>query len=464
MPDTWEFPWFAVWDTAFHAVALAGVDPAYAKRQLEIFTREWFMHPNGQLPAYEWEFNDVNPPVHAWATWRVYAHEKAVKGQGDAAFLERVFHKLLMNFTWWVNRKDADGDNVFQGGFLGMDNIGVFDWSAPLPVDGHIDQSDCTSWMAMYCLDMLRISWELASINPTYEDIASKFFEHFLYIASAIHDIGGKGASLWNEEDRFFYDQIHHRDGTRTPLRIRSMVGLIPLLAVEIVDHAEIDGLEGFRRRMDWFYENRQDLTCNITCAFGEGQKGRCLLSILSEDQLRKLLSVMLDEREFLSPYGIRSLSKSHAANPFVFEQDNYRSEVRYLPGESDSGLFGGNSNWRGPVWFPVNFLIIDALRRYDAFYGERLKVEFPTGSGVEHTLGEVAAALTRRLCALFEETGGIRPVFGSAAPFSEPLWQGKFWFHEYFHGDSGKGLGASHQTGWTALIANLLLECENSA
>jgi hypothetical protein len=459
MPDKWEFPWFAVWDSAFHTVPLAVVDPEYAKSQITKFTREWYMHPNGQLPAYEWDFDDVNPPVHAWAAWQVYETDRGGRPLGDTAFLEGVFHKLLLNFTWWVNRKDANGDNIFQGGFLGMDNIGVFDRSAPLPVAASLEQSDSTSWMAMYSLNMLRIAWELSKVNPAYEDIASKFFEHFLYIADAINHVGGRGQSLWDERDGFFYDQLLHRDGRLEPLRIRSLVGLIPLLAVEIIDHGQMKRLPSFERRMNWFYDNRTDLTSSITCVFETGRAGRCLLSLMDPGHLRRLLAVMLDEAEFLSPHGIRSLSRWHADHPYVFEAEGYARSIGYEPAESCSDLFGGNSNWRGPVWFPVNHLIIGALRRYHTFYGDAFKVECPTGSGVQMTLGQVADDLSARLVGIFENRDGRRAAFGDAPLWQQPEWRDLLLFHEYFHGDDGHGLGASHQTGWTGLVANLILD-----
>lgn len=460
MPDRWEFPWFAVWDSGFQAVTLALIDAAYAKRQIGIFTREWFMHPNGQLPAYEWDFSDLNPPVHAWAALRVYGMDEGRTGESDTAFLESVFHKLLMNFTWWVNRTDPAGNNVFRGGFLGMDNIGVFDRNRLPFLDGYLEQSDGTSWMAMYCLDMLAIAWELTSVNPAYEDIASKFFEHFLRIADAIHNIGGSGVSLWSEEDGFFYDQLHLGDGRRIPLQIRSMVGLIPLLAVRILRYREIDRMAGFRRRMDWFFEHRPDLARNIMCAFSAGEGRRCLLSVMKHSQLKRLLGVMLDPNEFLSEYGIRSLSKVHEEHPYEFRFEGYESRVSYEPGESRSNLFGGNSNWRGPIWFPVNFLIVDALREYHRFYGASFRVECPTGSGTLMTLEEVADELARRVVRIFEERDGFRPVMGANEVYQrDPLWRELVWFHEYFHGDTGAGLGASHQTGWTGLLANLLAE-----
>lgn len=460
MPDTWEYPWYAVWDSAFHAVTLALVDPELAKRQLTLFTREWYMHPNGQLPAYEWNLCDTNPPVHAWAALRVYRMDQAATGKADRVFLESVFHKLLMNFTWWVNRKDPNGSNVFQGGFLGMDNIGVFDRSAPLPMGGYLEQSDGTSWMAMYCLNMLAIAWELSRYNNAYEDIASKFFEHFLYIANAIHNIEGSGESLWDETDGFFYDQLRVPDRTRHPLRIRSMVGLIPLLAVEILDHERIAHMPGFKRRMEWFYDNRPDLTRNITCIFEPGHHGRCLLSLMSLEQLKRLLSVMLDENEFLSRYGIRSLSKIHQAHPFVFEAEGCMSTVRYEPGDSSTDLFGGNSNWRGPIWFPVNFLIVEAMKRYHEFWGNTLEIDCPTGSGRTMTLDAVGGEIASRLSGIFRLNGGRRPIFGDNPTWQhDPAWRDLPLFHEFFHGDTGAGFGASHQTGWTALIANLLVE-----
>ena len=460
MPDAWEFPWFAVWDSAFEAVTFALMDADYAKRQIRIFTREWFMHPNGQLPAYEWDFDDLNPPVHAWAALRVYTMERLRTGTADTEFLESVFHKLLMNFTWWVNRTDPSGSNVFQGGFLGMDNIGVFDRTKLPFLEGRLEQSDGTSWMAMYCLDMLAIAWELADVNPAYEDIASKFFEHFLHIADAIHNIEKTGVSLWDDEDGFFYDQLNLADGYRTPLRIRSMVGLIPLLAVRILDYREIDRMAGFKRRMDWFFEHRQDLTQNIMCAFSAGEGRRCLLSLMRQSQLQRLLATMLDPNEFLSDYGIRSLSKAHGEHPFEFHHGNYGASVSYEPGESRSNLFGGNSNWRGPIWFPVNFLIIDALRHYHRFYGDSFQVECPTGSGVMMTLQQVADDIARRVIGIFEMRDGRRPALGDHEVYQhDPAWKDLVWFNEYFHGDTGAGLGASHQTGWTALLANMLID-----
>jgi hypothetical protein len=462
MPDTWEYPWYAAWDLGFHAVALALVDPDLAKNQLLLLLREWYMHPNGQLPAYEWSFGDVNPPVHAWAALRVYQIERKRRGTGDRAFLERVFQKLLLNFTWWVNRKDADGMNVFQGGFLGLDNIGVFDRSKPLPTGGYLEQSDGTSWMAMYCLNMLAIAMELASTNPVYEDVASKFWEHFLGIAHAM--AGGRMhgdtvPDLWDDDDGFFYDVLHGADGSRTPLRVRSLVGLIPLLAIQTLESNALERLGGFSRRMSWFIRHRPDLTANVACMDERGTSGRRLLAIVDRDRLMRVLEVMLDEREFLSPYGIRSVSAIHRERPYRLFANGVEYRVDYEPAESTTDLFGGNSNWRGPIWFPINFLIIEALQRFHYYYGESLTVECPTGSGVRMTLDQVAADLSRRLARIFlRDADGRRPVFGGNDLLQrDPHWRDLILFHEYFHGDTGAGLGASHQTGWTALVAKLL-------
>jgi hypothetical protein len=462
MPDKWEYPWYAAWDLAFHCIGLALVDADFAKDQLTLLLREWYMHPNGQLPAYEWAFGDVNPPVHAWASWRVYKIEKKRSGKGDVKFLERVFHKLLLNFTWWVNRKDAEGMNVFQGGFLGLDNIGVFDRSAPLPTGGHLEQSDGTSWMAMYSLNMLAIALELARHDPAYEDVASKFWEHFLNIAHAMSggDLhGGRGHELWDDEDGFFYDVLHTPDDRRQALTIRSLVGLIPMLAVETLEPDELVRHEGFRRRLAWFVQHRPDLTGNVACMKTPGKGERRLLAILDGDRLRRILTVMLDEREFLSPYGIRAVSQAHRDNPYVLQVNGAEYRVQYEPGESTSGLFGGNSNWRGPIWFPINFLLVEALQKFHHYFGDDFTVECPTGSGSMMTLAEVAAELSRRLSSVFlEDANGRRPVFGGIETFqTDPNWHDLIPFHEYFHGDSGAGLGASHQTGWTALVAKLL-------
>ena len=459
MPDTWEYPWYAAWDLAFHTVALALVDPDFAKQQLLLMTREWYMHPNGQLPAYEWAFGDVNPPVHAWAAMRVYKIEKRRRGAGDVAFLERVFHKLLLNFTWWVNRKDAEGLNIFQGGFLGLDNIGVFDRSAPLPTGGHIDQSDGTAWMAMYCVNLLAIAMELAGHDPAYEDVASKFFEHFVYIIRAMNDLAGEGIELWDDEDGFFYDVLHLSNGDHRRMRVRSMVGLIPLVAVEVLEPKCVDRLPGFKRRMQWFIDNREDLRPYVHETPVPGQGPRRLLAVVHQTRLRRILRTMLDEAEFLSPHGIRALSAVHRNHPFVMQTNGMEHRVDYEPAESRSDLFGGNSNWRGPIWFPVNFLLIEALQKFHHYFGDDFTVECPTGSGRMMHLWEVSADLSRRLSRIFlRGPEGRRPCYGGAEIFQrDPHWRDLLLFHEYFHGDNGTGIGASHQTGWTGLVAKLL-------
>jgi hypothetical protein len=459
MPDKWEYPWYAAWDLAFHCVPLALVDAEFAKDQLTLLLREWYMHPNGQLPAYEWAFGDVNPPVHAWAVWRVYKIDKKRRGVGDRAFLARAFHKLLLNFTWWVNRKDAEGMNVFEGGFLGLDNIGVFDRSRPLPTGGHLEQSDGTSWMAMYCLNLLAIAMELASEDPTYEDVASKFWEHFLYIAHAMTNLGSDGIPLWNEDDGFFYDVLHLPSGERRPLKVRSMVGLIPLFAVETLEPEVLNRLAGFKRRLEWFIAHRSDLTANVACLRTRGAGERRLLSVVNRTQLERILRVMLDETEFLSPHGIRALSRRHLDDPYRLQVNGTEHRVTYEPGESSSGLFGGNSNWRGPIWFPVNYLLIESLQKFAHYYGESFTVEFPTGSGRRLTLDDVSRELSRRLSGVFLRDGdGRRPVHGAWDTFqSDPHWRDLLLFYEYFHGDNGRGVGASHQTGWTGLVAKLL-------
>jgi hypothetical protein len=459
MPDKWEYPWYAAWDLAFHCVPLALVDSDFAKEQLVLMLREWYMHPNGQLPAYEWAFGDVNPPVHAWAAWRVYKIEKKRRGKGDLEFLKRVFHKLMLNFTWWVNRKDAEGRNVFQGGFLGLDNIGVFDRSAPLPTGGFIEQSDGTGWMAMYTLNLLAIAMELASHDQAYEDVASKFWEHFLCIANAMNQLGGDGTGLWNEDDGFFYDVLHLGNGHRLPMKVRSMVGLIPLFAVETLEPEVVGKLDGFRRRLEWFIDHRPDLTRNVACMRTTGKAERRLLSIVDRDQLRRVLKTMLDENEFLSPYGIRAVSRHHREHPYVLSIDGMQYGVTYEPGESSTGLFGGNSNWRGPIWFPVNYLIIESLQKFHHYLGEDYKVECPTGSGQMMTLWEVAAELSRRLTRIFlRGADGRRPVHGADDRFqTDPHWRDLVLYYEYFHGDDGSGVGASHQTGWTGLAAKLI-------
>jgi hypothetical protein len=465
MPDKWEYPWYAAWDLAFHCIPLALLDPDFAKEQLILLLREWYMHPNGQLPAYEWAFSDVNPPVHAWAAWRVYKIDKKRKGKGDRAFLQRVFHKLLLNFTWWVNRKDAEGMNIFQGGFLGLDNIGVFDRSAPLPTGGYIEQSDGTSWMAMYTLNLLAIALELAKEEPCYEDVASKFWEHFLYIANAMSHRGHNSMGLWNEEDGFFYDVLRLPDGQHFPMKIRSMVGLIPLFAVETLEPELLDRLPDFRRRLEWFVENRSDLTENAACMITPGRGMRRLLSIATADQLRSILKYMLDESEFLSRYGIRGVSRFHRDHPYVLSVNDMEHRVDYEPGESTTGLFGGNSNWRGPIWFPVNFLLIEALQKFHHYFGNSFEVEFPTGSGQNMNLWQVAAELSRRLNDIFlRDANGRRAVFGDVEKFqTDPHWRDLLLFHEYFHGDSGSGIGASHQTGWTGLVTKLIQQSGES-
>jgi hypothetical protein len=459
MPDAWEYPWYAAWDLAFHCVPIALVDPDFAKEQLVLMLREWYMHSNGQLPAYEWALGDVNPPVHAWAAWRVYKIEEKRRGKGDRKFLERVFHKLLLNFTWWVNRKDAEGKNIFQGGFLGLDNIGVFDRSRPLPTGGHIEQSDGTSWMAMYTLNLLAIALELAEEDDAYEDVASKFWEHFLYIAHAMNNLGDDGVGLWSEEDGFFYDVLHLEDDTPFPMRVRSMVGLIPLFAIETLEPEVLDRLPGFKRRLEWFIDNRRDLTANVACMQTPGRGERRLLSVVDPDKLRRVLAVMLDENEFLSPYGIRALSRVHRDKPYVLEVDGQVHRVDYEPAESSTGLFGGNSNWRGPIWFPVNYLIVESLQKFHHYLGADFKVECPTGSGQMMTLWEVAAELSRRLSRTFlRGSDGRRPVHGGAEKFqTDEHWRDLVLFYEYFHGDTGAGVGASHQTGWTGLVAKML-------
>ncbi|HSB71074.1 MAG TPA: glucosidase [Candidatus Methylomirabilis sp.] len=459
MPDKWEYPWYAAWDLAFHTVALAILDPDFAKEQLILFLREWYMHPNGQIPAYEWALGDVNPCVHAWAAWRVYKIEKRIRGKGDRQFLERVFHKLLLNFTWWVNRKDPEGRNVFQGGFLGLDNIGVFDRSAPLPTGGHIEQSDGTAWVGMFCLNMLAIASELACKDPAYEDVASKFFEHFVYIAHAMNNIHGEGIALWNEEDGFFYDALHLPDGSAWPLKVRSMVGLIPLFAVETLEPETEGYMPNFWRRMKWFIRNRPMLRNHIVPQTTPDGRTRRLLSLVNGDRLRSVLRHMLDEDEFLSPHGIRALSRYHRDHPYVLTLDGHEHRVEYEPAESTTGLFGGNSNWRGPIWFPLNYLMIESLQRFDHFYGQELLVEYPTGSGRRLSLWDVAAELSRRLTRIFlRGPGGRRPVHGGTEKFqTDPHWRDLMLFYEYFHGDNGAGIGASHQTGWTGLVAKLL-------
>jgi len=459
MPDKWEYPWYAAWDLAFHCVSLAIIDPDFAKDQLVLLLREWYMNPSGQLPAYEWAFSDVNPPVHAWAAWRVYKIERRVRGVADRAFLEKVFHKLLLNFTWWVNRKDPDGSNIFQGGFLGLDNIGVFDRSAPLPTGGHLEQSDGTSWMGMYCLNMLAIALELAQEDPAYEDIASKFFEHFVYIAHAMNNFGSNAKSLWDEEDGFYYDVLHLPNGEDHFLKIRSMVGLIPLFAVETLEPEAIDKLPGFKRRMQWFIDNHPDVPEHIDMSQTSPRGTRLLLSLVSKKQLGRVLSRMLDESEFLSPYGIRALSRYHKDRPYELHFNGTVNSVNYEPAESATGTFGGNSNWRGPIWFPVNYLLVESLQKYHYYYGEDFKLACPTASNNQANLWQVAAEISRRLTRIFlRDDKGRRAVYGDTEIFqSDPYWRDLVLFYEFFHGDNGAGLGANHQTGWTGLVAKMI-------
>ncbi len=455
MPDTWEYPWFAAWDLAFHMLPFTKLDPQFAKDQLVLLLREWYMHPNGQIPAYEFAFGDVNPPVHAWSCWRTYKMTGG-RGERDRVFLSRTFQKLVINFTWWVNRKDAEGKNIFGGGFLGLDNIGVFDRSKPLPTGGHLEQADGTAWMAFFCNTMLSIALELAQDNSATEDMASKFFEHFVAIADAINTHGGTG--LWDEEDGFYYDQLY-LDGHTTRLKVRSLVGLLPLIAVEVIEDEVVKKLPGFAKRLQWFLDNRKDLAKHISYMDSDGQEdvhGHRLLAIPSRERLERVLRYMLDESEFLSPYGIRSVSKYHEHNPYVFHVNGEEYRVDYVPGESNTSLFGGNSNWRGPIWFPINYLLIEALERYHHFYGNTLKVECPTGSGRVMNLQQVADDLRVRLARLFlPDASGHRPCHGNEQRYAaDPYWKYLVLFYEYFHGDNGRGLGANHQTGWTALAA----------
>ena len=463
MPDKWEYPWYAAWDLAFHCVPLATLDPEFARSQLDLLLREWYQHPNGQIPAYEWAFGDVNPPVIAWAVWRVYQIEREQHGRADRQFLERTFHKLMLNFTWWVNRKDEEGNNVFQGGFLGLDNIGVFDRSAPLPTGGHIEQSDGTSWMAMFCLNLMQMALELARENPVYEDIAVKFFEHFLAIAAAMNNMGDQtgehGLSLWNDEDQFYYDVLRLPDGHHVPLKIRSFVGLIPLFAAETIEPEMLDALPNFRRSLEWYLDNRPDVAALVSRWREPGRGERRLLAICRGHRLKRLLRRALDEAEFLSEYGVRALSRYHHDHPYVLHVNGADYVVRYEPGESRSGLFGGNSNWRGPIWFPVNYLLIESLQRYHHYFGDDFLVECPTGSGQMLTLQQIADDLSRRLIGIFtRDERGRRPAFGASERHQrDPHWRDYPLFYEFFHGDDGSGRGASHQTGWTGLVATLI-------
>jgi hypothetical protein len=466
MPDKWEYPWFAAWDLAFHMLPFAEIDPSFAKDQLVLLLREWYMHPSGKLPAYEFAFGDVNPPVHAWACWRVYKLS-ARRGKRDRNFLARTFQKLVINFTWWVNRKDAEGNNLFSGGFLGLDNIGFFDRSKPLPNGGRLEQADGTAWMAFFCMTMLEMALELARDDPAYGDMASKFFEHFVAIADAMNSFGGTG--LWDQGDGFYYDHLHV-DGQDLPIKIRSLVGVIPLFAAAVLDDSLISPLPDFKKRMDWFLTNRPDLAGPITAMEGPGEHpgapriAHRLLAIPSRERLQSVLRYVLDEREFLSPHGVRSLSRYHLDHPFILNAAGAESAVDYEPAESRSGLFGGNSNWRGPVWFPLNYLLIEALERYHHFYGEGLKVECPTGSGRMLNLKEVSQELAARLGGLFlPDRAGRRACHGDDLRFaSDPHWKDLLLFHEYFDGETGRGLGASHQTGWTSLVTRCLAKARD--
>jgi hypothetical protein len=464
MPDKWEYPWYAAWDLAFHCIPLALVDPDFAKEQLILMLREWYMHPNGQIPAYEWAFGDVNPPVHAWAAWRVYKIEQRQYGRADRRFLERVFHKLMLNFNWWVNRKDTEGNNVFEGGFLGLDNIGVFDRSSTLPTGGVLEQSDATSWMGMYCLNLMTIALELAKENPAYEDVASKFLEHFVYISRAMNDIAGRGIELWDRRDGFYYDVLHLPSGHSFPMRVRSMVGLIPLFAVETLDSEVLDKLPSFKRRMQWFIDNLPEFGDSIE-TMTTPTNVRRFFSLVNRRRLRSVLKYLLDENEFLSPFGVRSLSRFHKDNPYQLFVDGQEHRVDYEPAESRTGLFGGNSNWRGPVWFPVNYLILESLQKFHYFLGDEFLVECPTGSGQMMNLWQVAEELSRRLTNIFlRDEHGQRPVYGGTEKFQQdPNWRDYILFYEYFHGDNGAGLGASHQTGWTGLVAKLIQQVYTS-
>ncbi len=459
MPDKWEYPWYATWDLAFHCLPLVLLDSDFAKSQLDLLLREWYMHPNGQLPAYEWAFDDVNPPVLAWAAWRVYKIDQEQNGYADRVFLESIFHKLLLNFTWWVNRKDSEGNNVFQGGFLGLDNIGIFDRSAPLPTGGYLEQCDGTSWMGMFCLNMMTIALELALTNPAYENIALKFFEHFLAIAAAMNNIADEGIQLWDKEDEFFYDVLHLPDDSHLPLKIRSLVGLIPLCAVETIEPQVLDALPTFKGHLEWFLLHRPDLTRLVSHWQLSNSDERRLLALVRGHRLKRLLKHMLDPAEFLSDYGIRSLSKYHADHPYVLCTGGVAHTVRYEPAESRTELFGGNSNWRGPIWFPINYLLIESLQKFYYYYGDDFLVECPTGSGQYLNLMEVANELSQRLIRLFlRDEDGRRPFNNNKEMMQhDPHWCDHVLFHEFFHGEHGTGLGASHQTGWTGLVALLI-------
>ncbi len=458
MPDKWEYPWYAAWDLAFHCVPLARLDPEFAKRQLLLMLREYYMHPNGQIPAYEWNFSDVNPPVHAWGAWQVYCIDKEAQGKGDIEFLAKIFHKLLMNFTWWVNQKDSSGNNLFEGGFLGLDNIGVFDRSHGIPGGGHLEQADATAWMAMYCLNMLRIAIEVAQVRPYYQEMASKFFEHFLAIASSMFNIGKENVDLWDDVDQFYYDVVHPPDQPGHVLKVRSIVGIIPLFAIEVLNPELLKKLPDFTRRLQWVLKNRPEQGSLISRWYEPGRGETRMLSLVRVHRLKCILRRMLSEKEFLSNFGIRAMSKYHEEHPYQYQAGNHTYSVSYLPGESDSGMFGGNSNWRGPIWFPINFLIIESLQKFHQYYGSALKVEFPTGSGKFFTLDHIAQKLSDRLITIFtEQADGKRAFTGSATQFQDDHFRNHLLFYEYFHGESGKGLGAAHQTGWTGLVSELI-------
>jgi hypothetical protein len=464
MPDAWEYPWFAAWDLAFHCVALAAIDANFAKQQLLLLTRDRYMHIDGQLPAYEWAFGDVNPPVQAWAAWRVYKMEQKRSGQGDRDFLERMFHRLLLYFTWWVNRKDPRGQNLFQGGFLGLDNIGVFDRSQALPTGGYLEQADGTAWMGLFALNMLTIALELAREDQSYSDMALKFFEHFLYIAHAINHVGNDQIALWDDADGFYYDALHLPNGQDVLMKVRSMVGLTPLFAVETLEPDLLETVPGFKDQIEWFLNNRPELAKNIAEVTIPGKGDRRLLSITSPEALSRILRYLLDEAEFLSPHGIRSVSRYHQDHPFIYDWQGTRYQVDYEPAESTSGLFGGNSNWRGPVWFPLNFLLIESLQKFNHYLGDSFKVECPVGSGTMLNLWDVSIHLEERLISIFLRQNEQRPVYGGSTKFQQdPHWRDLILFYEYFHGDNGAGLGASHQTGWTALVAKLIQQTNDS-
>ena len=459
MPDKWEYPWFAAWDLAFHCVPLAMIDPDFAKDQLLLLMREWYMHPNGQIPAYEWAFSDVNPPVHAWAAIRVYQIEQKMYGRGDRKFLEKVFQKLLLNFTWWVNRKDAEGNNIFEGGFLGLDNISAFDRTSGLPTGGQLEQADGTSWMAMYCLNLLGIALELAKEDDVYEDIATKFFEHFVYIGAAVNQMGGRQDGLWDDKDGYYYDVLKFPDGRCFRIDVQSIAGLIPIFAIGVSDRRSLEAFPDFGERLRWFSMYRPDLLTGIADPLHLGIEDRVRLGIVDSAKLRRILTKVLDEQGLLSPNGVRSVSKHHAANPFMLDINGQHFALDYAPAESTSGLFGGNSNWRGPVWFPLNFLLIESLQKHHYYLGDQFKVELPAGSGNEATLWEVTTDLSYRLIELFlQDDAGRRPVNGNRTKFqTDPHWMDLISFYEYFHGDTGEGLGASHQTGWTGVVAKLI-------